>query len=198
MNFLGHLYFSENDYPIMLANLYGDFVKGRLENRFPPVVYKGLVLHRKIDDFIDSHSIVKDLSRSLYNDLPKVSSIAIDLYFDHLLALHWSKFHKKNFFTYVDDFFRFALNENNYSFEGHTFEYDQRFLFLLHRIYSGRWIHNYDKREGLNFACNGISQRLSFHNSLNLGVDVFLKHEKYITSVFWLYMKDAQNEFLSN
>ena len=49
MNFLAHLHLSGDDPDILTGNMMGDFVKGRLEGRFPPLVTLGLELHRRID-----------------------------------------------------------------------------------------------------------------------------------------------------
>jgi len=35
MNFLGHLYFSNNDHELMYANLFGDHIKGSQLDKFP-------------------------------------------------------------------------------------------------------------------------------------------------------------------
>ena len=57
MNFLGHLYFSNNNPELMYANLFGDFVKGKDLSMYSPQVQKGILLHRKIDDYIDNHPV---------------------------------------------------------------------------------------------------------------------------------------------
>ena len=97
MNFLGHLYFSHNDYDLMIANLFGDSVKGKKYLNYSVKIQEGILLHRKIDSYIDNHPSVKELRLNLYKDLPKVAGVAIDLYFDHLLAIHWDQYHEKPF-----------------------------------------------------------------------------------------------------
>ena len=84
MNFLGHLYFSNNDLELMYANLFGDFVKGKAMYNFPEKIQSGIQLHRSIDSYIDRHEDVRKLLKTLYPELPKVSNVAIDLFFDHL------------------------------------------------------------------------------------------------------------------
>ncbi|HLU87619.1 MAG TPA: hypothetical protein VKZ44_07670, partial [Taishania sp.] len=82
MNYLGHIFFSDKDPALMYANLFGDFVKGRNWKQYTNEIQKGIVLHRTIDSFIDTHSAVKELAHLLAPDLPKVAPIAIDIYFD--------------------------------------------------------------------------------------------------------------------
>ena len=78
MNFLGHLYFSENNSELMYANLYGDHIKGRNFEQLPELLQKGIKLHRSIDNYIDHHPKVIDLMRQLYPELPKVTGIAMN------------------------------------------------------------------------------------------------------------------------
>jgi acyl carrier protein phosphodiesterase len=51
MNFLAHIYLSNNDPKIMVGNFIGDFVKGRnFSDRFEPQIARGIALHRLIDE----------------------------------------------------------------------------------------------------------------------------------------------------
>ena len=49
MNYLVHLYLSGSDPELQLGGLMGDFVKGPLDDRYPPGITAGLSLHRRID-----------------------------------------------------------------------------------------------------------------------------------------------------
>lgn len=197
MNFLGHLYLSKNDLPLMVANLYGDFVKGSQFDHLPPKVVEGVLLHREIDDFIDHHPKVKELMHQLYEELPKVTGIAIDLFFDHLLAKHWALYHPSPLNFYLDRFFEYALEPEHLSFSSPvSFTYDTSFQFLLQRIHEGKWIQNYTRIQGLSFAAKGLSQRISFPNALGKSPEIFIKHETEINETFTLFMKEAINKFL--
>jgi acyl carrier protein phosphodiesterase len=107
MNFLGHLFFSDNNLELMYANLFGDFVKGKDLSAFSPVVQSGIVLHRSIDFYIDQHPEVRKLMHILYPVLPKVTGIAIDLYFDHCLAKNWKSYHAKSYKDFLDEFYAY-------------------------------------------------------------------------------------------
>ena len=92
MKYLGQLFFSGDDKDLMICNLYGDHVKGKKYSSYPSKIIEGILLHREIDHYIDNHPEVLALKKLLYSDLHKVSSIAVDLYFDHLLAKNWKKY----------------------------------------------------------------------------------------------------------
>lgn len=199
MNYLGHLYLSGNQPELMLANVFGDFVKGRDYTHLPLIIQKGVTLHREIDDFIDTHPLVLEvLNDFLYKELPKVAPIAIDLYMDHLLAKYWTQFHKLDLVRFEKNFFDFALKSSNQIFESEKrkFTYPPEFIGLLNIMHEKSWLSNYEKLEGLQMASTGLSKRISFENNLYEAVIVFKKHESVLQNVFFQFMKDAQIKFL--
>ena len=133
MNFLGHLYFSKNDYDLMIANLFGDSVKGKKYLQYSKKIQDGVLLHRRIDYYIDNHPSVKALRLNLYQELPKIAGIAIDLYFDHLLAIHWNNYHDKPLELFLDDFYNFRA--------GFEKELGHDFSIFLNRLRTKQWIN---------------------------------------------------------
>jgi acyl carrier protein phosphodiesterase len=190
MNYLGHLYFSNNDQELMLNNLYGDFIKGKKINEFSLCIQKGVKLHRSIDNYIDNHHAVKKLLPTLYPLLPKVSSVAVDLMFDHLLAKNWNRFHSQNLNDFLNNFY------NSIHFE--SSEYDNQFKLMISKMISVNWISYYPTIEGLEKACHGVSKRISFPNQLHRGKEVFLLFEDEISNAFETYMIDAIQVFNVN
>ncbi|MEX1190320.1 MAG: ACP phosphodiesterase [Brumimicrobium sp.] len=200
MNFLGHLYLSGNHHNLMMANLYGDFVKGADYTYLPKIVQEGVTLHRQIDDFIDKNPLVlKFLNDTLYKELPKVATIAIDLYMDHLLAKNWKKFHHQSLNDFTKEFFNYALKPSNqlFSEQGKVFKYPKEFIFLLQLMHEKSWLLRYKKLEGLNMAASGLAKRISFENNLNNATIVYKKHEIKIESVFYKFMEEAKIKFLN-
>ena len=187
MNFLGHLYFSNNDLELMYSNLFGDYVKGKDYTHYPKKLQNGITLHREIDHYIDSHPRVLELLRTLYPKLPKISGIAVDLYFDHILARRWNEFHSTDLRTFVNEFYNYnPKHENHYSTE---------FKFLIEKMKEYDWIYRYKEFEGLDSACKGLSKRISFENSLASAPTVFLQLESEIESTFDAFLKEAKLTF---
>ena len=183
MNFLGHLFFSNDNLDLMIANLYGDSVKGSKYGHYSSQIQKGIKLHREIDSFIDQHPEVKKLRLRLYKELPKVAGIAIDLIFDHLLAKKWNEFHPKNLYTFLEEF---------YNYRSHLeIEMTPEFIFLLQRIRTDKWMNHYSTLYGLEKSSAGVSSRISFKNKLKDTPRVYLKHQEIIEETFYFYMKDA-------
>ncbi len=188
MNYLGHLYLSGNDTKLMQANLYGDFIKGSNLSDLDPEIEQGIRLHRAIDHFIDHHETVHKLLPVLRAELPKVAGIAIDIYFDHLLAKNWHTFHPQPFSDYLNVVYS-QLNTTDK-------RYNSEYLLFLERLLEFRWINHYPNLDAVDRMSKNISSQLSFPNQLANGKSVFLIHEKTITDAFFEYMWSANEHFL--
>lgn len=92
MNFLAHLHLSGDDPDVITGNMMGDFVKGRLEGRFPPRITLGLKLHRRIDSFAGSHPAFQASRQRIDPRFGLYRAVLVDLFYDHFLAAHWARF----------------------------------------------------------------------------------------------------------
>jgi acyl carrier protein phosphodiesterase len=171
----------------MYANLFGDHFKGTYFDHLPQIVQDGIKLHRSIDSYIDHHPKVIELMHQLYPELPKVTGIAIDLFFDHLLAKNWEDYHNDSLDIFLEKF---------YSFEPIFWkDYPLEFQEFIIKMRNYKWINFYNQIEGLQKACEGVSSRLSFSNELINAPIVFLKHEQEITNCFKEFMFEANSFF---
>jgi len=167
----------------MYANIFGDFVKGKDLSRYPKKIQKGIRLHRTIDDYIDHHPAVIELMHELYAPLPKIAGIAIDLYFDHLLAINWSDYHNLPLDDFIEKFQTASIDRE---------PYDKEFFWtVLSKMKEEEWLHHYQTTYGLTKACQGLSARISFPNVLHTAPQVFEENTQKIETCFHIFMTDA-------
>ncbi len=183
MNFLGHLYFSNNNHALMHANLFGDFVKGSDLSKYPADIQKGIILHRKIDDYIDQHPTINKLKHKLSKQLPKINSIAIDLYFDYLLAIHWSKYHSSPLSEFINQFENSPLDKY---YNKHPY-----FKLTINKMKENKWLHFSDSIYGLTKSCVGVSKKISFENNLSQAPIIFFEHRESVQNYFFEFMTKA-------
>ena len=74
MNYLGHLVLSGQDDEVLLGNFIADAIKGSSYKMYSTGVQKGILLHRKIDDFTDKHQSYLEGKRRFYDDYPKFNT----------------------------------------------------------------------------------------------------------------------------
>lgn len=142
MNYLAHIFLSGNDSQLQIGNFIGDFVKGTKLNTYPDRIRKGIVLHRKIDSFTDSHPVVRETVAILRPAFGRYSGIIADMYFDYFLAI--------NFYSYASNK---SLKIFAFRFYVHTL-INYRHLpdkvkgFIFHFITTNR-LHRYSTMDGL-------------------------------------------------
>lgn len=117
MNYLAHILLSGSDPDWQLGGLLGDFVKGPLVPVCPaglvdrqgqpwaPGVVAGIQLHRQLDAFVDAWPEYLACLELLDRSYRRVGGIALDVYFDHLLARHWSRFSPVALSAFSRDFY---------------------------------------------------------------------------------------------
>jgi acyl carrier protein phosphodiesterase len=92
MNYLAHIYLSGNNKLMMIGNFIGDAVKGRRYETLHPMVRKGVLLHRAIDDYTDRHPVNAEARKLLHPVCGKYAGVYLDMFYDHFLAAGWDNF----------------------------------------------------------------------------------------------------------
>ena len=75
-----------------IGNFIGDAVKGRAYENMHPMVRKGILLHRTIDDYTDRHPVNAEVRKLLHPVCGKYAGVYLDMFYDHFLAAGWDDF----------------------------------------------------------------------------------------------------------
>ena len=92
MNYLAHLYLAEQSSEGLLGGLLGDFVKGRLDDRYTDTVRRGIALHRAIDSYTDAHPLHLESRNRIGRQRRRYAGIIIDVCYDHFLSRCWADY----------------------------------------------------------------------------------------------------------
>jgi len=106
VNFLAHLFLSGDVSELLVGNLMGDFVKGRLNGRFPPGIERGILLHREIDSFTGQNRHFLRSKRRLDQSFGHYRGVLVDLFYDHFLAAHWEDYADVPLSLFISDAWR--------------------------------------------------------------------------------------------
>ena len=91
MNYLAHIYLSDNNEKNMLGNFLGDFVNKSLEDNYEDSIKNGIFMHQKLDSFTDSNPYF--LSKKRISSVNRrLAGVLIDMFYDHFLAKNWHVF----------------------------------------------------------------------------------------------------------
>lgn len=155
MNYLAHLVLAGADEDARLGNFLGDFVKGSVEShcdRYSAAVLDGIRCHRQIDQFTDAHPIFRRSCQRLGPEFRRVSAIAMDLTYDHLLIAHWSQFVAQPFPEFVED--AYALLQRR------SPSLPLRLQQALPVMIRQDWLGSYASWNGVEIALGRVSKRM--------------------------------------
>ncbi len=192
MNFLFHLYLSGNDPELLVGNLMGDFVKGRLHGHFPSGIERGIMLHRRIDSFAGQDPHFLKSKRRIEASFGHYRGVLVDLFYDHFLATHWGDYAELPYLRYLDD----TLSTVRL-YKGHMPEELSRILPVMF----GDLLPSYTEIEGIERALRRMSRRLSRPNPLGEGGAELRRHYGALAGDFRAFLPDLQEfvaAFLSN
>lgn len=176
MNYLAHLFLSQPTVESRVGNLLGDFAKGVDASALPHAVQRGLVNHRFVDHYTDSHPEVRRLKQLMSIQRRRFSGIMLDLVFDHLLIRHWSQFSEESF-PEVRARYYTQLQQ------GQTLM-PEAMQQVTTRVVQQDWFSSYIEIEGIGFALDRISDRIRFKNNFSGSVAELKTHYDEIDSVF--------------
>jgi acyl carrier protein phosphodiesterase len=110
MNYLAHVYLARYHPDAMLGALLGDFCRPGDEARFNPIVQREIAMHRRVDAYTDAHPLVLAAKARFRPETRRFAGIALDVFFDHMLARHWDAFSAVPLPHFARDFYA-ALGE---------------------------------------------------------------------------------------
>ncbi len=158
MNFLAHLYLADNTPESLLGNMLGDFVDGDFRQRYSPEICRGIMLHRQVDKYTDSHPVFLRSTRRLNNRYRLMRGLIMDIFYDHFLARYWEEYSPEPLETFSQRVYRI--------FEEQAHLLPARLQQMLPIMVEGDWLLLYREIEGIRWVMRGMSNRLSRPNPL--------------------------------
>lgn len=90
-----------------------DNIHGNKPEDFPPLIHKGIILHRAIDTYTDAHPVFRQSTKRLHAVYHHYAGVIVDIFYDHFLAKNWTNYHEQPLAEYVAEFYQ-SLKDNNH------------------------------------------------------------------------------------
>jgi len=152
MNYLAHLYLSEDSEESVIGSIIADFVKGLLVDQYNPTVLKAIEVHRKVDAFTDTHVIVLESRKLFSSKRRRFAGIIIDVAFDHFLAKNWSLYSNVELIDFIDKSYA-ILKRYRKLLPGDL-------KFAVPRMIEEDWLGSYKHLEAIGITLDKISKRI--------------------------------------
>ncbi len=162
MNYLAHLFLSDGSDESLVGNLLGDFLRGVDRAQYSEAIRQGIRLHHEVDRFTDSHELFARSRNRLQPPYRRYAGVLIDIYYDHFLAAHWTRFSRET----LEHFSQAAYG----ILTAHEAILPERLRRMLPYMVSEDWLTSYRTREGVDRTLRRLSRRLTRENPLSTAV----------------------------
>lgn len=184
MNFLGHLYLSGTKPLVIVGNFMADAVKGRDLTRFPAELEQGIRLHRAIDHLTDNHPLQRAGRERLRPHAGRYSGVVMDLFYDHLLASDWARWHPEPLPAFAQRMYGLLYR--------HQALLPMRTQGMLPYMVQGDWLASYARVQGLARALSGLAQRVPEGHVMRGAEQVLLEHQAEYRSEFERFLPELR------
>jgi acyl carrier protein phosphodiesterase len=196
MNFLAHAYLAGEDEGLIIGNFIADSVKGSYWKEYTLDIQKGILLHRKIDEFTDSHPLVLIGKRRLYKNYSKYSGVIIDIFLDHFLAANFCKYSNKTLEQFSTDFYHTIISNQEV-----LNDYGNKIIYYMQK---NNWLLSYSSIKGIENTLTAMTKRSGVIYNLNESILELQNHYLEYETEFFVFFQEMilfvgqQKEILKN
>ncbi|WKL44203.1 ACP phosphodiesterase [Flavobacterium sp. ZE23DGlu08] len=151
MNFLAHIYLSGDNDLIKIGNFMADGIRGKHFESYPLEIQKGIILHRAIDTFTDTHPIFRKSTKRLHEKYHHYAGVIVDVFYDHFLAKNWNTYSDEKLDDFVARFYQ-SLHDNHINLS-------ERTKGMMPYMIEHNWLVSYETVEGINRILTQMDQR---------------------------------------
>jgi acyl carrier protein phosphodiesterase len=153
VNFLAHVFLARQSDDAMIGALLGDFAKVNDMERFGDEIVREIRIHRRIDSFTDSHPLTTDAKSLFRGETRRFAGIALDVFYDHVLAKQWQQYSAMPLEEFTQRFYRALLARRQLL--------PERAAFVASLMIEHDWLGSYRDFESVRIAVTRMSGRLS-------------------------------------
>jgi acyl carrier protein phosphodiesterase len=187
MNLLAHALLTPPHHDeLLVGNLTADWIKGRARHQLPPNIQQGFTLHRRIDNFTDTHPLVESCAQKLDRNerWSRYSSVLIDIFFDHLLASHWHLYSHQPLPQFTSHVYT-TLNAYRHLLP-------DRANFAISALIADDWFATYPTLDGIRLTLTRMSNRLRHGIQLAPAVEDLAAHYNFFNDAFQNFFPQLQ------
>lgn len=193
MNYIAHLFLSGTDEGLIVGNFIGDSIKGKDYLNYPAHIQQGILLHRHIDCFTDTHPIIHKSKAYLVPIYNHWAGVLIDIFYGYILTLNFKNYSSES----LSDF---AKRVQNILIDNYHFLNEDTKMFLDYSIKYNR-IEHFDKIQTIDEVLKGIAGRTKYVSNIENATADLLYHLENLVSDFNAFFPQLISEtqtYISN
>lgn len=184
MNYLAHAYLSFNEPHLLVGNMISDFVKGGQRFGYTVSVQKGIMLHRAIDSFTDTHPATAEAKEIFRPQYRLYSGPITDVLYDHFLATDETVFSNASLLQFSQRVYQ--------TLEEETVHLPPHFLPVLTYMKAENWLYHYRTTQGMRNSLAGLARRARYITDSTKAFDLFLLHYDDLKACYNAFFPDVK------
>ncbi|SHM91580.1 acyl carrier protein phosphodiesterase [Flavobacterium saccharophilum] len=193
MNFLAHIYLSGDNDLIKIGNFMADGIRGKQFEHFPEEVQKGIILHRFIDTYTDSHDVFRQSTKRLHEKYHHYAGVIVDIVYDHFLAKNWSNYSDEK----LEDFINRFYNSLHTNYDILTEKTQDLMPYMIER----NWLLSYRTVDGIHQILTQMDRRSKNLSKMQFASEelkeFYAEFEQEFTTFFVEIQHQAKQKLLS-
>jgi len=185
MNFLAHIYLSGDDELVKIGNFMADGIRGKQFEKYPETIQKGILLHRAIDTYTDSHPIFRKSTKRLHQRYHHYAGVIVDIFYDHFLAKNWTKYAEIELKIYVAEFYQ--------SMNNHYELLSEKAQNILPYMEKQNWLLNYQFIEGIQQILTQMDRRTNNKSNMRFATEELTSHYNDFENEFTIFFEEIKN-----
>lgn len=163
MNYLAHAFLAESSDDFLLGSIIGDFVKGSVGKKYSSEITNGILFHRQVDTYADTHHLSRTSRRLFSHRRRRYAGVILDICYDHFLSIHWSNYAETELSRFIDRIYMILLRYRSIL--------PEKLQAVLPRMFKQNWLACYRTLEGVDMTLNRIAKRITRENDLSGSID---------------------------
>jgi len=184
MNFLAHIYLSNDNDLIKIGNFMADGIRGKHYDHLPSDIQKGIILHRAIDTFTDSHPVFRQSTKRLHERYHHYAGVIVDVIYDHFLAKNWAKYANEPLHDFVQRFYQ-SLHDNKPFLTEKTID-------MMPYMIQYDWLFSYQYVDGIARILFQMDQRTKNNSKMQYAIEELKEFYDDFENEFTVFFEDLR------
>ncbi len=160
-----------------------DSIKGKKYQKYPRNIQKGIILHRAIDFYTDTHPVFRESTHRLFSEYSHYSGVIVDIFYDHFLASNWTKYSPVPLKDFTLNFY--DLLKENFAI------LPTKVKSFLPYMIEDNWLLSYAEIDGIEKVLSGMNRRTGRKSNMNLAVKELKQYYPEFEKEFKIFFDDV-------
>jgi acyl carrier protein phosphodiesterase len=184
MNFLAHIFLSGENDQLKIGNFMADSIRGSSYKKYPNEIKKGILLHRAIDSFTDTHPIYRQSKHRLHEKYGHYSGVIMDIFYDHYLAKNWSKYSNENLEDYAERFYQLIKEKHHLLTD--------RVKGMMPYMISNNWLVSYASLKGMEMIMTQMNHKTKNRVAMHEAMVELEEFNTQFEQEFFIFFEELQ------